>query len=243
MNYEVYRNGKKIELTDAQIAQIKEVCGTDSQAILTSKKIAELSGLSFLVKDYQRGYRWTKSEVQELLDDINALSSEEDGYCMQPLVVTRHTKDGVNPQRKLDKDDLCEAAALPENTYELLDGQQRLTTIWLINSFLNNDNSGKYTIFYELFRNVDDHFISQAREAIREWFDTKSNFNINRTRTGKVIKGKDFEWKADAKDAKIELTKYDRWKSHKVKSKNGEERRIHLLWKLIPKKPNLSLTI
>lgn len=204
MNYEVYLDGHKIVLTDEQIAQIREVCETNAQAILTSKRIAELSGLNFLVKDYQRGYRWTKTEVQELLDDINAISAQEDGYCMQPLVVAQFDETGVNARRKLDKDGLSpNADALPAGIYELLDGQQRLTTIWLISSFLNNGNGGKYTIFYEMSRTVDDYYINQANNAISEWFTTKPDFNDNLTPKGRLKKGKvkEFEWKPDGKAA------------------------------------------
>lgn len=202
MSYEVYLDGRKITLTDDQIAQIKEVCETDSQAILTSKKISELTGLNFLVKDYQRGYRWTQSEVQDLLDDINALSIEEDGYCMQPLVVKQLTVDHQeNARRKLDKTGLQEYnGILPDGVYELLDGQQRLTTIWLINSFLGNENSEKYTIYYEMARDVDAYYISQAQNAIKEWFSTKPNFNINLTPTGRIRKGTVFEWNNDERD-------------------------------------------
>ena len=164
MNYKVYRDGIKIELTDEQIALIQKIIGTDSQAILTSKKRDKLSGLSFLVKDYQRGYRWTKSEVQELLDDINALSAQEDGYCMQPLVVAKLSEPGVEARKKLDKNGLSDNSdALPEGVYELLDGQQRLTTIWLISSFLNDGSGGEYSIFYEMARGVDNYSFSSQK--------------------------------------------------------------------------------
>jgi uncharacterized protein with ParB-like and HNH nuclease domain len=33
--------------------------------------IGALKDCQFFVPSYQRGYRWTKSEVTELLDDIN----------------------------------------------------------------------------------------------------------------------------------------------------------------------------
>ncbi len=41
---------------------------------LTEKPIAELLGMNFLIPSYQRGYRWTKQQVEDLLDDINSFT-------------------------------------------------------------------------------------------------------------------------------------------------------------------------
>ena len=46
----------------------------------------------FIVKDYQRGYRWEEKQIRELLEDINdfeSTSSHKEKYCMQPLVVKK----------------------------------------------------------------------------------------------------------------------------------------------------------
>ena len=65
----------------------------------------------FHIPNYQRGYRWTKDEVQALLDDLCAFCSEADNvYCLQPLVLEKR-KDG--------------------KTF-VVDGQQRLTTLAII---------------------------------------------------------------------------------------------------------------
>ncbi|MEI2710895.1 MAG: DUF262 domain-containing protein [Chitinophagaceae bacterium] len=67
----------------------------------------------FLIDDYQRGYKWSTTEVTQLLNDINEF--EENGfYCLQPVVV----------KRKMD------------GKIELIDGQQRITTIYIILSCL-----------------------------------------------------------------------------------------------------------
>ena len=68
----------------------------------------------FHIPAYQRGYRWTPDQVEDLLRDIdvNFLTNKNDHYCLQPLVV-RNTGSGK-----------------PE--FEVIDGQQRLTTIYLI---------------------------------------------------------------------------------------------------------------
>ena len=67
----------------------------------------------FVIPSYQRGYRWEKKQVLDLLNDIFQFSNSNDdneSYYLQPLVV-----------KKRD-----------EGIFEVLDGQQRLTTLLLI---------------------------------------------------------------------------------------------------------------
>lgn len=86
-----------------------------------TKKVEELLvsksmplGMQFYVPNYQRGYRWKESQVQQLLNDIKEFDYEKNNekkfYCLQPLVVTE------------DK----------ENGWVVIDGQQRLTTLFII---------------------------------------------------------------------------------------------------------------
>lgn len=94
-----------------------------NKALVTIK---DLKNKLFFVNKYQRGYRWGKREILSLLDDIYAFDINQDGfYCLQPLIV-------------LEKEDIG---------FELIDGQQRSTTIYLILKFLLHDNF--YEIRYE----------------------------------------------------------------------------------------------
>ena len=78
-------------------------------AIIT-KTIGDLQDLRFYVPSYQRGYRWMEYEVNALLDDVNEFSTEGGKqYCIQPLIV-KSREDG---------------------SFEVVDGQQRLTTIYI----------------------------------------------------------------------------------------------------------------
>ncbi|HHO42693.1 MAG TPA: DUF262 domain-containing protein, partial [Epsilonproteobacteria bacterium] len=56
---------------------------------LQLKSISELLDKSFYIPSYQRGYRWTKQQVEDLLDDIWEFHQNvDDGfYCLQPIVV------------------------------------------------------------------------------------------------------------------------------------------------------------
>lgn len=134
----------------------------------------------FYIPSYQRGYRWGTDEVIRLLDDI--YSNGTKNYCLQPIVV----------QKK-------------DNMYELIDGQQRLTTLYLIYKYMHESSFGfidppKFSLNYQTRdkseeflknidiskkeENIDFWFFSNAYETIENWFaqrDRKSTLtNINK---------------------------------------------------------------
>lgn len=140
------------------------------------KTLNELSPYSFYIPAYQRGYRWTIQEVKDLLNDINEFTPREiDGsndktwYCLQPVVVKQHE----------------------EGVYEVIDGQQRLTTAYLILHYLNQDFVEKkrdklFQLDYETRPNsrtflqhpeedlgscIDFYYIHQAYFTIEKWFE------------------------------------------------------------------------
>jgi len=75
----------------------------------------------FFIPSYQRGYRWESDQVVELLDDlfefITNSETTKEKYCLQPIVVKE----------------------LSDGRYEILDGQQRLTTIYILLTRLKKD--------------------------------------------------------------------------------------------------------
>jgi len=131
---------------------------------------------SFFIPAYQRGYRWTKRQVVELLDDIgefqknNTDSPRKRFYCLQPLVVKARGDE-----------------------WEVVDGQQRLTTIRIIMTCLKTQaealDKTPYRIHYETrpgsadfldrldeersMGNIDFHHMYEAKAAIEEWFESK----------------------------------------------------------------------
>lgn len=95
--------------------------------------IKDFKDKNFLINKYQRGYRWGKREIYALLHDVSAFDIATDGfYCLQPLVMLQKS----------------------ENDFELLDGQQRTTTIYLILKYLLKENF--YHIRYETRNSKED---------------------------------------------------------------------------------------
>lgn len=71
--------------------------------------VSELLGpeKNFFIPGYQRGYRWTEQQVNDLLNDINEFEPENGSwYCLQPLV-TKKTILDIN-QFKTDIQDKTE---------------------------------------------------------------------------------------------------------------------------------------
>ncbi len=132
----------------------------------------------FLIPSYQRGYRWKNLQVRQLLDDIWEFIRNPQGpfYCLQPLVVKKTEHD-------------CD--------FEVVDGQQRLTTIRLIlsllkiqldalekqpfeirfetrktESFLNNIDPSKAE------ETIDNFYIYEAHREIEKWFKRYSGYKL-----------------------------------------------------------------
>ncbi|MDE7273937.1 MAG: DUF262 domain-containing HNH endonuclease family protein [Lachnospiraceae bacterium] len=155
----------------------------------TTKKVSEIEGV-FVVPSYQRGYRWGTDEVVRLLDDIyNLHGNEVKGYCLQPIVVKNHG-----------------------DYYELIDGQQRLTTLYIIYHYMHTQVSSlikkpKFSLKYKTRPekedfledmdltmkedNIDFWYMCNALETISEWTEAKEDpataiFSMNKYFTDNV---------------------------------------------------------
>ena len=132
--------------------------------------------INYHIPNYQRGYKWKERQVIALLNDLKEfLDSQEQAkfYCLQPIMVKKYG----------DK-------------YNVIDGQQRLTTLYLIAKVL--DLSVNCTIKYETrgdsteflktlgrenegssdnatFKGMDYYFMKSAYEAVENWFKKNQN--------------------------------------------------------------------
>lgn len=111
------------------LKSVRELCGSPNS-----------SGNNYFIPDYQRGYRWGEREVTQLLSDLcefmNQYPNQQDFYCLQPLVVVERKTESL--------------VSLPEHVkgegtvvYEVVDGQQRLTTLFLLIHYFNEQYRGK----------------------------------------------------------------------------------------------------
>ena len=119
-------------------------------------------GMCFLVPHYQRGYRWQRANVLDLLYDISDfIHSDKKSYSLQPLVVYHSEKD---------------------NTYHVVDGQQRLTTISILLGYLGEkqidikyeSRKEQQNRYVEGNINIDQHLVNQAYLTIQTWFEQRS---------------------------------------------------------------------
>ncbi|WP_051436868.1 DUF262 domain-containing protein [Brachyspira alvinipulli] len=155
--------------------------------------IGELLNYNFVIPSYQRGYRWDEIQVNDLLNDIYEFhqNNNEGFYCLQPLVLKEASDEKILDELELkDKN----------NVYEVIDGQQRLTTIYLILKYLKNihdNNINIYTLTYstrtdsktflektltdkelsekekeQCIKHIDFEYIYNAYHTIIEWFES-----------------------------------------------------------------------
>lgn len=107
---------------------------------------------SLEVPHYQRDYAWTDEQVDQFLQDLDeSIQEERSSYFLGPMVMKE----------------------TPNNSYEIIDGQQRLTTVFLILSALRR-----------IFTEQGD---SQRADCLKEFFGVQdirtmrinSKFNMN----------------------------------------------------------------
>lgn len=134
-------------------------------------------GVTYRIPDYQRGYKWTPDNVRALLNDVwNFNGKGEQFYCLQNITII------LSSDRKY---------------FNVIDGQQRLTTLSIVLSYLKEEDLVKKRINYEIRkstatflekhifsrkcwkdggykynpRHQDEYYIMSAAEAVADWFD------------------------------------------------------------------------
>lgn len=161
------------------------------------RSIASLSGMNFYIPDYQRGYRWTPSQAIQMLSDFEEFCKRKDQchvqlgeyYCLQPIVVKK--KEWT--ERKVDgREEYIEG-------YEVIDGQQRLTTLYIIMKCIwkvceilypkfqlysiNYETRKEYDsnkFLTEIDRNtdkanefIDFYYMKSVYDAVYQWIDSR----------------------------------------------------------------------
>lgn len=156
------------------------------------KLLKDVVGFSYVIGSYQRGYRWDEVNVRELLEDIfedklveghkfskndymdeNEVITElnsfvrDTEYCLQPLVLKKN-----------------------DSGYSVIDGQQRLTTLYIVIKALCSVSDKKFPIKFSIeyksrakskeflqtlsdeseSTNIDAAYILQAYLFAKKWF-------------------------------------------------------------------------
>lgn len=102
-----------------------------------------LDGRYLYIPSYQRGYRWTEKQVGDLLRDLLCFANDfanegkekkqEQFYCLQPVIARPITdKEKLQSIFGTEYND----SILKHGVWEIIDGQQRLTTIFLLYRYL-----------------------------------------------------------------------------------------------------------
>ena len=183
------------------------------------KPVKDLLGMNFFIPDYQRGYRWTAQQATDLLEDIWTFAQKEKAhteiYCIQPLVVQRKTEDIRSEiQKRVSEnapDFVSQIEKILKGSWNVVDGQQRLTTIYLVltalgepipyeidyetrhgsKDFLSNikneDSNNKAT------KNIDYFHIYNVYKTAVKWFE---NLDVNNKKKFRdcLLKNVNFIW-------------------------------------------------
>lgn len=146
------------------------------------KSVSELLGMKFFIPSYQRGYRWTYLQIENLLNDIWEFCKGVNGdfYCLQPLVVKEREKDGLLAKIK-QAESIEKVKNLLKKEWTVIDGQQRLTTIYLILKALGNDEYPYLEYERESYikkcdesnvvdnSNIEIYHLTNAKQFIDKW--------------------------------------------------------------------------
>lgn len=126
----------------------------------------------FHIPPFQRAYKWQKRHLEQLIEDINRLDEEEEGaHFIGAIIVDELPKDPSGPA-----------------TYEIIDGQQRVTTFYLliaaaVRALLDAEKSEKaeadqaaleFAIEYLFTRHESQHHRASLLPSIPDQFALRS---------------------------------------------------------------------
>lgn len=128
--------------------------------LVTELKIIEneenifTKGDKYVIPLYQRAYAWTDEQIKQLIEDVIDIDHDKN-YYIGTLIV--HKKD---------------------NQYEVVDGQQRLTTLYLLLSYLG------YKLPYESLSFACRDISNYTLKNIKAVIDEDKNFDSNKFENG-----------------------------------------------------------
>ncbi|MEI0445761.1 DUF262 domain-containing protein [Brachyspira intermedia] len=133
--------------------------------IIESVKEIFSNGRIYNIPEYQRGYKWSEKDVNALLNDIDNFKVDEKDnskfYCLQNITIKKQEN---------------------SNFYEVIDGQQRLTTLSILLSYLldlEENNNGEYKIKYSIRKESQEFLYKLLEETNNDYLNDNLSYNDN----------------------------------------------------------------
>ncbi|WP_020003771.1 GmrSD restriction endonuclease domain-containing protein [Brachyspira innocens] len=136
---------------------MSESTNQENDIIESVKEIFD-NGRIYNIPAYQRGYKWNEEDVGALLNDIDKFEKGENKfYCLQNITIKKQEDNN--------------------NIYEVIDGQQRLTTLSILLSYLGETdllNKIQYSI-----REKSGEFLYKLLLEEEDYLDNNLSYNDN----------------------------------------------------------------
>ena len=165
-----------------------------------------LDGRYLYIPSYQRGYRWTEKQVGDLLRDLLCFANDfanegkekkqEQFYCLQPVIAC-----SITDEEKLKSifETEYNDSILEHGVWEIIDGQQRLTTIFLLYKYLLDQKGWDV----ETLKEEEDgkelyHICYATRDGSSKYLEELSMKNIRDSNENDIKENVDFFHMANA---------------------------------------------
>ncbi len=102
----------------------------------------------FKIPDYQRGYSWEKDQLDDLIKDIEHIADKAHRHYTGTIVIT-------NTENKIN---------------DIVDGQQRLTSLIILLKTIFDTNPQKYSSIRENFILRDDEYVLETNADTKDYF-------------------------------------------------------------------------
>jgi hypothetical protein len=128
----------------------------------------------FYVPDYQRGYAWGAQQCQDLLDDLELLRTGNGEHYTGTVVVRPLADDGHSP--------FLDNKMQQYKSFDIIDGQQRLTTIVILLKVLKNEMEG-IPVTQHIAQSIQETFLfvndlsQQPFSKLKLGVDSRAYFN------------------------------------------------------------------
>lgn len=174
----------------------------------TIEEFFQKPGISFYIPLYQREYSWDKENIEQLIEDITVgvetlLEDDKAIHFMGTVILLRELNPTANI-RPIDK------KGLPPTIYNIIDGQQRMSTIALLSCIL-------YQRLYELSNKLPkDEIFDEIKQEVRgKLLTLQEMFSVDIKR-GKpsrkpvIVRGSIDSWTFDGDDSnyKSDISSY-----------------------------------